>query len=218
MKRPVVWQSKNYKYECDRTCANGDHIVTQDGNVSTLTIKNISWEFSKWSFMDDNIRGALLEMDIKVKPTIQIMNETDCIYNVTAQCSLPVTHIECFIGKDLQKFSSNKTENCLDGKTYTFSATLKPHSGNLKCSFTMDNIFSTERTKEVKCNNPSAATSDLYTMESFVVGFSQSTISTPNITKKSSAGDKTKQKNYISIIIAVLIVIGVVDAQKYSYG
>ncbi|XP_029636631.1 uncharacterized protein LOC115211991 isoform X2 [Octopus sinensis] len=237
LKRPAVWKYNNYKYECDRTCATGAYTVTQDGNISTLTIKNVSWEFSKWSFNDDDLRVAHLKLDIKVKPTIEIMNETDCKYNVTAKCSLPVTRIECYLGKALQPFISNKTETCPDGKTYTSSATLEPPSGNLKCSFTIDSIFSAERTTEVNCNIPSATTSDFYTSvyiesssindnvntteindnvnttKSFVGRLSQSTIlqSTPTTTKESSADGKTKQINCISIIIAVLIIIGVVD-------
>ncbi|XP_014779945.1 uncharacterized protein LOC106876057 isoform X2 [Octopus bimaculoides] len=152
MKRPVVWQSKNYKYECDRTCANGDHIVTQDGNVSTLTIKNISWEFSKWSFMDDNIRGALLELDIKVKPKIRINVIKECVYNVTAQCSLPVTLIQCFIGKNPAATQRNK---CSDKKTITNSARLNlgpSVSGQVKCIFTIDDIFEEKQFFNFTCD------------------------------------------------------------------
>eukprot|EP00106_Octopus_bimaculoides_P012515 XP_014779957.1 PREDICTED: uncharacterized protein LOC106876065 isoform X2 [Octopus bimaculoides] len=94
-----------------------------------------------------------------LKPKIEIMNETDCIYNVTAQCSLPVTHIDCFIGKAPLTFTSNRILNCSDGKTFTNSAELildPPVTGKLKCNFTMDSLFSDKRTIKIKCDNVSS--------------------------------------------------------------
>eukprot|EP00106_Octopus_bimaculoides_P012516 XP_014779958.1 PREDICTED: uncharacterized protein LOC106876065 isoform X3 [Octopus bimaculoides] len=87
-----------------------------------------------------------------LKPKIEIMNETDCIYNVTAQCSLPVTHIDCFIGKAPLTFTSNRILNCSDGKTFTNSAELildPPVTGKLKCDNVSSNIQATYNRKQL---------------------------------------------------------------------
>ncbi|XP_036355629.1 uncharacterized protein LOC115230624 [Octopus sinensis] len=66
MKRPVVWKCRNYKYECDKTCADGpDYKVTQDGDTSTLWIKKVTEKCLTWRFDDDNLNAA--DIDLKIK-------------------------------------------------------------------------------------------------------------------------------------------------------
>ncbi|CAI9722445.1 Hypothetical predicted protein [Octopus vulgaris] len=164
MKRPIVWRSKNYKYECDRTCASGEYTVTQDGNTSTLIIKSISWEFSKWSFTDDNLNGAKLELDIKVKPKLEIKVIRNCIYNVTAQCSLPATRIECYIRKIPTEFIAIQRNTCPDGKTVTNDVILNVSSsatGKVECIFTMKDLFKEKRFIDFQCAaSPGVKTDD----------------------------------------------------------
>ncbi|XP_052833958.1 uncharacterized protein LOC106883299 isoform X2 [Octopus bimaculoides] len=65
MRRPVVWRCHNYKYECDRTCANGtNYKVTQSGNHSTLWIRNVTKECLTWRFDDDNLQGGTIHLKI----------------------------------------------------------------------------------------------------------------------------------------------------------
>ncbi|XP_036370213.1 uncharacterized protein LOC115225458 [Octopus sinensis] len=66
MKRPAVWKCHNYKYECDRTCADGpDYKVTQKEDTSTLWIRNITEKCSTWKFEDDNLNGGRIHLEIK---------------------------------------------------------------------------------------------------------------------------------------------------------
>eukprot|EP00106_Octopus_bimaculoides_P002347 XP_014769789.1 PREDICTED: uncharacterized protein LOC106868859 isoform X1 [Octopus bimaculoides] len=156
MKRPVVWKSLNYKYECDRTCADGvDYKVTQTGNISTLWIRNVSWKFSTWIFYDDNLHYAQINLDINVKPKIEI-KQTSCEYKVMALCSLPPTHIECLYDKKHLKFTDTVKSNCSDGKTISNVGTLKfsKFSGNVNCSFTLAKIFSEYRMLQIECEGP----------------------------------------------------------------
>ncbi|CAI9743612.1 XP_036369921.1uncharacterized protein LOC115225115 isoform X2 [Octopus vulgaris] len=66
MKRPVVWKCQNYKYECDRTCADGrDYKVTHLGDTSTLWIKKVTEKCSTWRFDDYNLKAADIYLEIK---------------------------------------------------------------------------------------------------------------------------------------------------------
>ncbi|XP_036369958.1 uncharacterized protein LOC115225116 isoform X8 [Octopus sinensis] len=66
MKRPVVWKCQNYKYECDKTCADGpDYKVTQDGDTSKLWIKKVTEKCSTWKFDDDNLNIGRIDLEIK---------------------------------------------------------------------------------------------------------------------------------------------------------
>ncbi|CAI9742548.1 Hypothetical predicted protein [Octopus vulgaris] len=155
IKRPVVWQSLNYKYECDRTCADGDdYKVTLVGNTSSLWIRNVSWKFSTWVFSDDNLQFAKIDLDINVKPEIEIKH-TNCEYTVKALCSLPVTHIECRYGKEHLNFVDTVTSNCPDGQTLSNVDKLRfsKLSGNVTCTFTLDKIFREDRTLQVECDS-----------------------------------------------------------------
>ncbi|CAI9744057.1 Hypothetical predicted protein [Octopus vulgaris] len=65
MKRPVVWKCENYKYECDRTCANGtEYKVTHNGNYSVLWIRKVTKECLTWMFVDDNINFGIIHLKI----------------------------------------------------------------------------------------------------------------------------------------------------------
>ncbi|CAI9743624.1 Hypothetical predicted protein [Octopus vulgaris] len=66
MKRPVVWKCHNYKYECDRTCANGtDYKVIHSGDTSKLWIRKVTNKCSTWKFEDDNLNIGRIDLEIK---------------------------------------------------------------------------------------------------------------------------------------------------------
>ncbi|XP_036354967.1 uncharacterized protein LOC115229017 isoform X2 [Octopus sinensis] len=70
MKRPVVWKCGNYKYECDRTCANGhDYKVTHNGNHSVLWIRKVTKKCLTWMFVDDNINVGKIHLKINNEET-----------------------------------------------------------------------------------------------------------------------------------------------------
>ncbi|CAI9743633.1 Hypothetical predicted protein [Octopus vulgaris] len=70
MKRPVVWKCDNYKYECDRTCANGtDYKVTHSGDTSKLWIRKVTKKCSTWKFEDDNLNIGRIDLEIKSDTT-----------------------------------------------------------------------------------------------------------------------------------------------------
>lgn len=63
MKRPVTWKCNNNKYECEVTCMNShDHRVTQNGSISTLWIRKVSWECLSWSFSDANFNTVKIDL------------------------------------------------------------------------------------------------------------------------------------------------------------
>ncbi|XP_029651893.1 uncharacterized protein LOC115225106 isoform X2 [Octopus sinensis] len=65
MRRPVVWQCQNYKYECDRTCANGtNYQVSHSGNTSMLLIRKVTKDCLTWAFADDNINLGRTKLTI----------------------------------------------------------------------------------------------------------------------------------------------------------
>ncbi|XP_014790131.1 uncharacterized protein LOC106883582 [Octopus bimaculoides] len=65
MRRPVVWRCNNYKYECDRTCANGtNYKVMQSGNTSTLSITKVTEDCLTWMFADYNINFGTTDLKI----------------------------------------------------------------------------------------------------------------------------------------------------------
>ncbi|CAI9743532.1 Hypothetical predicted protein [Octopus vulgaris] len=77
MKRPVVWKYMNYKYECDRTCANGpEYRVTHKGNVSTLWIRNVTKERLDWKFEDDNLNYRKFDLKINSLTKAETYNIT----------------------------------------------------------------------------------------------------------------------------------------------
>ncbi|XP_014788203.2 uncharacterized protein LOC106882146 isoform X2 [Octopus bimaculoides] len=77
MKRPTIWKYNNYKYECDRTCANSpEYRVTQSGNVSTFRIQSVTKERLSWKFEDYNLNYG--KFDLK----IHSLTRTE-IYNIT---------------------------------------------------------------------------------------------------------------------------------------
>ncbi|CAI9743493.1 Hypothetical predicted protein [Octopus vulgaris] len=66
MKRPLFWKCDNYKYECDRTCADGPYYkVAHVGNTSTLFIKDVTKNCLTWEFDDDNQNAADIHLKIK---------------------------------------------------------------------------------------------------------------------------------------------------------
>ncbi|XP_036369978.1 uncharacterized protein LOC115225109 isoform X3 [Octopus sinensis] len=66
MERPVVWKCDNYKYECDRTCADGtDYKVTHSGDTSKLWIRKVTEKCLTWKFEDENLNVGKIDLDIK---------------------------------------------------------------------------------------------------------------------------------------------------------
>ncbi|XP_029652183.1 uncharacterized protein LOC115225372 [Octopus sinensis] len=65
MQRPVVWQCQDYKFECDRTCTNGDEFkVVQNNNYSVLWMKKVTEECLTWKFVDANGKGGTIHLKI----------------------------------------------------------------------------------------------------------------------------------------------------------
>ncbi|XP_036369942.1 uncharacterized protein LOC115225115 isoform X16 [Octopus sinensis] len=122
MKRPVVWKCDNYKYECDRTCADGpDYKVTQDGNTSTLWIKKVTKECSTWKFDDDNLNAADIDLKIKSFSSANIYKITQsgiAVLNgcLTLSITIPDMKRPVVWKCDNYKYECDKT--CPDGPDY----------------------------------------------------------------------------------------------------
>ncbi|XP_029654121.1 uncharacterized protein LOC115227428 isoform X1 [Octopus sinensis] len=77
MLRPTVWKFNNYKYECDRTCANSpEYRVTQDGDISTFWIRNVTKERLTWKFEDDNLESSKFDLKIHSSTRTEIYKIT----------------------------------------------------------------------------------------------------------------------------------------------
>ncbi|XP_014780518.2 uncharacterized protein LOC106876468 [Octopus bimaculoides] len=71
MRRPVVWQCQNHKFECDLTCANNNEFkVFQTGNGSLLWIRQVTEECLTWKFEDANINGGIIHLKLSNQGTI----------------------------------------------------------------------------------------------------------------------------------------------------
>ncbi|XP_036358517.1 zinc finger protein 239-like [Octopus sinensis] len=65
MNRPIVRQVHNFRYECGRRCANSDYYkVTQYNDTSTMWMRSVTWEISKWCTYDDNLECGEIELDM----------------------------------------------------------------------------------------------------------------------------------------------------------
>ncbi|CAI9721815.1 Hypothetical predicted protein [Octopus vulgaris] len=147
MTRPIVWSVNNHRYECDRTCVDNCYYkVTQYNDTSTLWIANVTWENSKWRVEDKNPEFGEIDLDINVRPKIEIKNiGTEHI--VMAKCSYPRTRIKCYYGQKPLPFTRESLSKCPDGRTFSSIGILSYPGlcGNVTCRFTIGKIFEEDR-------------------------------------------------------------------------
>ncbi|XP_036369950.1 uncharacterized protein LOC115225116 isoform X2 [Octopus sinensis] len=122
MKRPVVWKCRNYKYECDKTCADGpDYKVTQDGDTSTLWIKKVTEKCLTWRFDDDNLNAADIDLKIKSFSSANIYKITQsgiAVLNRNLTLSITIPNMKRPVVWKCQNYKYECDKTCADGPDY----------------------------------------------------------------------------------------------------
>ncbi|CAI9743597.1 Hypothetical predicted protein [Octopus vulgaris] len=122
MERPVVWMCSNYKYECDRTCADGpDYKVTQDGDTSTLWIKKVTKKCLTWIFADDNLNVRKIDLEIKSFSSANIYKITQsgiAVLNGCLTLTITIPYMKRPVVWMCRNYKYECDKTCADGPDY----------------------------------------------------------------------------------------------------
>ncbi|XP_029652262.2 uncharacterized protein LOC115225442 [Octopus sinensis] len=122
MKRPVFWKCNNYKYECDRTCADGPYYkVAHVENTSTLFIKDVTKNCLTWEFDDDNQNAADIHLKIKGLTNTYPDDSTQngiAVLNGNVTMTITIPKMKRPVTWECHKYKNECDRTCLNGHFY----------------------------------------------------------------------------------------------------